>query len=285
MNYRMRLDPVPRTPEVCNNNNFPTDIHGKVITPDDYTKLNTSVRWERTSIHCTKLPTKCIELSGSILETLRRLCKIGECTGRFSSYMKSESEEVVEFLESELSDFAGPYFARLSLASPKDSEYWPSKWNPTGRSSVVGLPTAESIVKVCTTSGRAGRSLNVLEDPFLIVQPWISDIPWNHEVRIFVRNRKLTAISQYNVSMDTQMGPLLTPEVLDRFEPFVRNCLSRANLQNCTIDAVILQNELHFVEFNSFGMESPAGSGLFDWISDSDILYGLTEPVFRFIAE
>jgi hypothetical protein len=45
-------------------------------------------------------------------------------------------------------------------------------------------------------------------------------------------------------------------------------------VNNYSIDLAILKNdEPYFIEINSFGKEYPAGSSLFHWLNDEDILY------------
>ena len=53
------------------------------------------------------------------------------------------------------------------------------------------------------------------------------------------------------------------------------------NVSSYTIDFALLDNdEPYFIELNSFGKEYAAGSALFHWILDEDILYNKQNKIY-----
>jgi hypothetical protein len=55
------------------------------------------------------------------------------------------------------------------------------------------------------------------------------------------------------------------------------------HISNYTIDLAVVDSKIYFIELNSFGAEYAAGSALFHWIIDKEILYGNTDRIeFRY---
>ena len=69
-----------------------------------------------------------------------------------------------------------------------------------------------------------------------------------------------------------------TQIIYDSFETNIKKKIIHTS--NYCIDVVILENDsLYFIEINSFGKEYAAGSALFHWLNDEDILQGLKQNV------
>lgn len=111
--------------------------------------------------------------------------------------------------------------------------------------------------------------------------PWIDNIGTNNEFRLFVHQGRLTAISQQQLyARNTRLTPTLAREwaqvIHAYFEAHIKPLLDSALpalRQGCTIDLAVLDgNTPYFIEFNSFGAESAAGSALFHWLDDAEKL-------------
>jgi hypothetical protein len=112
---------------------------------------------------------------------------------------------------------------------------------------------------------------------------------------VFVCDGKVTALSQqhlYDVNKllcnksEIEVKNIATRwvrKVLDYYNSTIR---SKVPLTRCVIDIAILDNdEMYFIETNTFGTEYASGSSLFGWKEDYDILYGLTDQVeFRWTS-
>lgn len=114
----------------------------------------------------------------------------------------------------------------------------------------------------------------------LYLFPW-RQINKDREFRVFVHNKQVSAISQQfidhsNVWFDS-LSSLEQMKVLNRIVDFA----NKIEKINCIIDLVVNDDEIYFIELNPFGEDYGAGSALFHWVNDRDILYG-NEPVLRY---
>lgn len=112
----------------------------------------------------------------------------------------------------------------------------------------------------------------------LYLSDWVTILPHN-EYRIFVNNKKITAISQqhlHNVynELNDNVHIIRTIKVIyDYFESHVKNFIT--NTDSYSYDFAFVNDNLDpfFIEVNSFGKEYAAGSALYHWLIDEDILY------------
>lgn len=115
-------------------------------------------------------------------------------------------------------------------------------------------------------------------------------IPWTHinkdkEFRIFVYNKKITAISQqylYEPNNTLLQNPTLLHSWLPKICDYVNNVVIPKvdHLSHYVLDIALIDNdEVYFIEINPFGKEYSAGSALFHWIIDEDILYDKTNNI------
>jgi hypothetical protein len=132
-------------------------------------------------------------------------------------------------------------------------------------------------------------------------------IPWqnlneNKEFRIFVYKNRITAISQQNIyssnnfllddNVDENYNIIINDDnkktitnwidIINNY--FVNNIRPKiTHIDNYTIDLCILDyNTPYFIELNSFGKEYAAGSALFHWIYDENILLNDTNDDIYF---
>ena len=113
------------------------------------------------------------------------------------------------------------------------------------------------------------------------------------EFRVFVRENKITAISQQSLyDVNNILEPLNDNEkttmihkwvniIKSYFETDVKPKIT--HIDSYVMDFAILSDDSpYFIELNSFGKEYASGSALFGWIQDYDILYGLTGDIIEF---
>jgi len=166
------------------------------------------------------------------------------------------------------------YFVRLSSTSGKNEK------------SVEPLDNADAIIKrlKCIDLFRK-REFNKKKDTYLILIPWNNDIVDGNEFRIFVVNNKLTAASpqrwwelyQYSQEeLDVIENALNFIEFIDDvpYSTFIADVYINMKDEKC-----------HLIEINPFGAHSGAGSSLFNWIDDYDLLHGKTQsPELRYLS-
>ena len=103
----------------------------------------------------------------------------------------------------------------------------------------------------------------------------------NKEFRVFVKNNKITAISQQNIytksifiiSKTFYEKYNLVSDLVKYFELNIKNKLIQYN--DYVMDIALLQDDFYFIEINPFGTEYSSGSALFNWIKDYEILYNI----------
>ena len=95
------------------------------------------------------------------------------------------------------------------------------------------------------------------------------------EFRVFVKNRRITCISQQQLFCKFEFDELILQNkiksLIDYFENTVVKVVEQVDF---SYDFTFILSEPYFIEPNSFGKEYAAGSALFHWIDDYNKLYG-----------
>ena len=122
------------------------------------------------------------------------------------------------------------------------------------------------------------------KDTYLILVPWNDIIDSRCEFRIFVVNNKLTAASPQKFWELHQYSS----EELKSIEHALSNISFINSVIYHTFVADIYVNmetqTCHLIELNPFGAHCGAGSSLFNWITDYDVLHGLSQPELRYLS-
>jgi hypothetical protein len=155
----------------------------------------------------------------------------------------------------------------MSVPSPKDS--------PFGNDSLLPF----QLIDALTTSKWCWKAL-LKHDNKVFFSKFDHNWDLGRELRVFVCNRKVTTISQYdfrnNGYFSTQTNQRLE-QIGKDVTRFVEK-LPIFHLRNFTAD-VYVNSGIRLIEINSFGYWLAAGSCLFHWIQDYDQLYGKTAEV------
>ena len=121
------------------------------------------------------------------------------------------------------------------------------------------------------------------KDTYLILIPWNDKIEKRNEFRIFVKNGKLTGITQQWWSQCFNYSQ----EELILFQHSLENIsfLDKIPYPDYVGDVYIENGECKLIEINPFGAHIGAGSGLYNWVDDFDILYNLKSDLqFRYLS-
>lgn len=203
-------------------------------------------------------------------------CRMGIHSGKFPKSYEDERDALAERITSQYPDiFDGTgYFVRAENVSLK---YGQHKAGPY--SDMVHI--IESLV---TSIDGHTPVHDYTTELTLYFIPW-ENLSLQREYRGFVCNNQLTAISQqhlYNV-MEYE-SPQKEAEIIYKyFTEVMREKITF--LENYSFDIAILEGDIpYFIEVNCFGTEYAAGSALYGWIEDHDILYGTnpTKLYFRY---
>lgn len=256
----------------CNTNNHPSDL-----TPVQYNELLHLTRKSEWVKYFPDDPRSlCIELTGSRLKNLKSASLLGVFSGRVSDSTLEDLEPITDLISAHMKESNTQWFVRTDGCSPKDGVY---NCGPFASSDAV------EIIKSIVTSKRVHTSLEYGDDKIYLV-PWKQNWSVDKEFRVFVHNRKVTAISQYRwhdfVGWDDDSVAHVGEKILE----FCNYVISKVPFENCTIDVTWVDDKVDLVEFNCFGTELAAGSCCFHWINDHDILYGDgNNVVIRYVHE
>lgn len=263
-----------RQPNICN-----TSTHTSELTREEYWKRVVRT-YKNEWVHPFPDPkgTITVILTPKQCKLLSDASLIGFTSGRRSLLYEDELKEFDKIIAEHIAPDK-TWFIRLNESSPKD-----------GIHGCGPLTSAEQIVTSLVTSGRAHRALRrsyeFNQNNILYIIPWRDD--WKEELkfRVFVHNSHVTAISQYvwckDVGLTDTNIRIITPAIVSECNDEI---IPRMELDSFVVDVIVVLDEgtsidddttfhIELIEFNSFGKDLAAGSALFHWIHDEQILYG-----------
>jgi hypothetical protein len=201
---------------------------------------------------------------------MKESMQVSLISNKLSSLHEEELTACIERLQKQMPEISDGWFVRFDEASPKDG--------------VRALPlyTAHQIIEQIVTSMRALRALEE-GNRVLYFCPYQPDWNSEKELRVFVYNSRVTAISQY--ATKTKLFPAMSDEKLTAVAKSVTNFLDQhvsqytSRLGTQFVCDIYFDIEPRVIEFNSFGYWLASGSGYFHWLTDKEILYGDGETV------
>ena len=268
-----------------NSNNHP-------IKPEDIPKGMTELEHYKSVIAKTCLSDwkHLVDYEHTITLSKEAIQTLIECipTGMLSRRRPKNFKEDLEDLEKEISK-SWPYKGEHH---EKSKDWFVRSDRVSLKDGVVAYPfsSPKDLVDAMSTSDRFHKALKDGDNKlyFFEYQP-----TWNEfrEVRVFVHDLKVTAMSQYLWFRKGYFGETTDQEleivarnIIHSVEDWAE-CLYRKNgLRDMTVDVYVndeslngeyeSQDSIRLVEFNTFGYSQAAGSCLFHWLNDYDILYG-----------
>lgn len=250
-----------------NNNNLNKD-------PDDFDAQNKDYSTELKKTHLSSYsdlihyPIKfTYEITPTEVRYLEQACQIGIITGNWPSIYEEEMNEILERLKKNWIE--GQFFIRFDSGSPKDGTVEFPITNP------------ESLIMALITSKRALSALDFGYNKIYFMD-FDPDFDSTKEVRVFIKNKKVTCISQYNwykPGYFNKFGEETLQKIAQNIINEIENNLiplicDKINTNSFTIDYLVKEDlTLKIIELNSFGYWLASGSCLFNWNTDRDILY------------
>jgi hypothetical protein len=219
------------------------------------------------------------------LKWIKEANKLAIITGRFSEIYRDDLNDLVYKLQSVYGkNVNNGVFVRTEHVSLKSGKY-----------GIGPYYNFETIIEsICTTS----RTHNAVDDSdeciTIYLMKWI-DLNPDKEFRIFVYNNNITGISiQHIYSYNKWINSLSTSDIellIKNIKKYFNNIfkekwnktITSTLVSNYTFDLVLNKdNEFYFIEPNPFGSKYSAGSALFHWITDHDILHSSNDIEFRY---
>lgn len=186
-------------------------------------------------------------------------------------------EPIINRLESQWCD--GRWFFRFNGRSPKDG--------------AIEFPvlTPRHVITKIITSKRGFTSLIDGEDTIYFVK-YVDNWDRKREFRVFIYKQQVTAISQYTYDKCILSGKssAFAKEIGLKIKTYLEKevlpiVCAAIGTNNVVCDIYVNEDSsLRIIEFNSFGYWLAAGSALFNWLTDRELLYnqkGLTYLRFR----
>ncbi len=107
----------------------------------------------------------------------------------------------------------------------------------------------------------------------IFIQNWIDEIDISRELRVFVRNKKICAISQQDKVEHVFMQYIANDHVniYDKCDSLLKYVLEHSDIEytSCILD-IYIDNDMepHLIEVNPSHVWTGAGCALFNWITD-----------------
>ena len=229
-----------------------------------------------------------LDIEPSDLKWMMQAQKLGSYTGTFSALYQDELETAVKKYSQRFNIPEGKkWFIRTELVSLKNGQF--------GAGPYFGKDDLERVFKsMCSsTAGHTAIPTTKLDEKLrLYFFPWV-EFEKDLEFRGFVYKNELTCLSvQHLYSPNDWCQRMaeqnkLESEIRKIQRLFYENIASKLqDLENYVVDMVLLNNgKLYFIETNCFGMEYAAGSALYEWSKDYDLMYGNCDYFeFRYVV-
>lgn len=203
------------------------------------------------------------------------------------TFFEEEANELATLLLEKYSAAAAPpcqgWFVRTSACSPKDAfQDGGSGPHHSLGEALLALMASERVHRTLRKQNYANNAMTVY------LMPFDPEVNVDRELRVFVHENTVRAISQYNVYSSSDIFAPMTVSDLARVarKVDVFHCNEvkprwTTRSSSYTMDLEYIgengEEKIRLVELNSFGSEMAAASALFHWERDRGLLYGRTK--------
>lgn len=266
---------------------YNSNNHWKMGKPKDYIQVLDKTQTKHWIDKFHKYYT-ILNIDKSDLNWMKEAVNISSITSNISGLHKEDIEKAIE----KYNKYIGylftndkKYFVRSDTVSLKEGIHG------------VGPYTSVKMIIESLVTCRSGHSpIEVYtEDVKLYLMPWKDNLIFHKEFRVFVKHKRITAISQQHLYTSNKILAPLSEKNRDKlinewitiintyFEDTIKDKITI--LDSYVMDIAILDNDIntpYFIEINSFGKEYSSGSSLFHWIIDDMKLMGRVENTIFF---
>lgn len=106
----------------------------------------------------------------------------------------------------------------------------------------------------------------------VILVPWVNKLKHRDEFRVFVKNKKITAITQQSWWIDHCFSNNTIIEIGNKIKNLVNNISNKLPFRSVVLDVIVIGDECKLIECNSYGSFAASGGSLFCWKKDKNIL-------------
>ena len=218
---------------------------------------------------------KTVTITKSDLNWMNQAFDIGGITGIFPKSYSDELDETCKKLVFPEPDKS--YFIRTEYVSLKYGQYGPGPYKNI-KSILSSLVTSKHN-HACIRSGDDTCKIYFID--------WIENYDDEREFRVFISGNEINAISIQNLygvnawlnSLTENQIIIIITDLINFFNDNIKEKL--LFLTDYTMDIYYsIENKWYFIEPNCFGAEYAAGSALFHWQHDYDVLNGITNYLF-----
>lgn len=208
----------------------------------------------------------------------------GIICGKSSNLFKEDLEPIIDRMQKVW--ISGDWFVRFDTCSPKDGI------------GTLPIRSAKQMMDMIITSKRSRTALQGGYTTLYFVR---FDPTWDpsRELRVFIHNRQITAISQYSPYQlssfstwtDSELTSL-THNMVQYLTPIISRVCEHIGTDNIVCDILVRgtdnivgdilvrdTNAFHIIEFNSFGYWLASGGVLFHWLTEQDKLYNQAHTI------
>lgn len=273
-------DVIIQDKKMYNTNNF--WVTEKKDRPLDYVEKQ---RRTHTSEWIDKFHSddyKKITLDNTDLKWMKEAFKIGQITGEFPKmYSEYLDDTCNKYSNYDFCNGKGSWFIRTDSCSLKYGIHGNKPYNRLNK-------IIESMVTTISSHKCFDETDTYCNIYFL---KWIPELDISKEFRIFVYNNDITAISIQDIYKINEWAKNMDDDTIKNiikiiYEYFHENIRDKMlYLSEYVMDLALLDdNKPYFIEPNVFGKNYPAGSALFHWVIDEDLLYGTKDYIeYRYI--
>lgn len=195
---------------------------------------------------------------------------------KFDNILLDKIDNAIKTLTSYQND---KVFVKLYSVSPKDEFSEPDD---------LTVKKSFEVLKLLTNSRRTYNSLCNNIKSGIMLREYIPNLDSNNEFRLFIFGYNLRAISQYKCYdlIEKYQNVTLRSHIYDLICKWWYDVNKKFTFSDFVADIVFLDNdEIKLIEINSYGPGLLAGSALYNWVVDYDILHYSAKPDIRFLLE
>lgn len=251
------------------NNHYIADRNPQPIDYNDRLRATMTCNW----IHKFHQTYHTIVLDPKEITWIKRAFEQGSITGHWPQ----DYDDELEALCAKYSFPEGNWFVRTEYVSLKGGYYGVGPYDNV----------RDIIISMVTTTERHCCVRPDDTSCTIYLMPWQTIDP-DREFRVFVYQNTITAISVQDIFHRNEWLCSLSQNdirgvvqlIMDYFEITIKERLSY--IADYTFDFALLNDTPYFIEPNSFGRNYAAGSALFHWVTDHDILHDTHHVVLRY---
>lgn len=263
--------------------------------PIDYNQ-KLEATWTRHWIDLFHKDYQTVIIKGMDVHWIQEAFKIGTITAKFPNTFVDEFSELRQKLDNDFPIKYEKAFVRAEATSLKGNIIYGAGPFSNWRQILEAMCTCRFTHHPFSDEVKEKKEMK------LYLLPWLDNLKQDLEFRAFVFKNKLTGISPQNIYRsnyrlieDIENHNAFKVKMVIKFLeekviPVLTNSTSVLD-HTYTIDVALLEDsykctyEPYFIEINGFGAEYSAGSALFHWVRDKELLENGDKVTVRYVVK